>query len=166
MPAAGSEGVSSIQQEHWRLTLNPLRLQWHQERQSACFPATTEYQALVEASNYCALCVCRKSIAKTGPGFGYGFIVAWAFVMSFFTLLCGLIMEGFTQTVETQLTAGGVNRAEQPNAFAAVAVESRCAAAAADNLGDALPAALVRLMVIRHSQLSHAILHATLVAAR
>eukprot|EP00878_Enallax_costatus_P017896 GHUV01018809.1.p1 GENE.GHUV01018809.1~~GHUV01018809.1.p1 ORF type:complete len:214 (+),score=62.18 GHUV01018809.1:1049-1690(+) len=47
----------------------------------------------------------RKSIVKTGPGFGYGFIVAWAFVMSFFTLMCGLVMEGFTHTVETQLTA-------------------------------------------------------------
>ncbi|WIA23005.1 hypothetical protein OEZ86_009922 [Tetradesmus obliquus] len=46
----------------------------------------------------------RKSIAKTGAGFGYGFIVAWAFVMSFFNLLCGLILEGFKSTVETQLT--------------------------------------------------------------
>lgn len=48
----------------------------------------------------------RKSIAKSGPGFGYGFVVAWAFVMSFFSLMCGLIMQGFTGTVETQLTAG------------------------------------------------------------
>ena len=54
--------------------------------------------------------LCRKSIAKTGPGFRYGFIVAWAFVMSFFTLMCGLIMEGLTHTVETQLTAGEVDR--------------------------------------------------------
>eukprot|EP00879_Flechtneria_rotunda_P023321 GHRR01024670.1.p1 GENE.GHRR01024670.1~~GHRR01024670.1.p1 ORF type:complete len:190 (+),score=51.37 GHRR01024670.1:645-1214(+) len=47
----------------------------------------------------------RKSIAKTGPGFGYGFIVAWAFVLSFFILMCSLIMEGFSTTVERQLTA-------------------------------------------------------------
>lgn len=40
---------------------------------------------------------------KSGPGFGYGFIVAWAFVMSFFTLLCGLIIEGFKDVVVTQL---------------------------------------------------------------
>jgi hypothetical protein len=32
--------------------------------------------------------------------------VAWAFVMSFFNLLCGLILEGFRTTVETQLTTG------------------------------------------------------------
>jgi hypothetical protein len=53
------------------------------------------------------LAACRKSIAKTGAGFGYGFIVAWAFVMSFFNLLCGLILEGFRTAVETQLTTGG-----------------------------------------------------------
>lgn len=57
----------------------------------------------------------RKSIAKTGPGFGYGFIVAWAFVMSFFTLMCGLVMEGFTLTVETQLTAGESETAQHSN---------------------------------------------------
>eukprot|EP00877_Chromochloris_zofingiensis_P004026 jgi/Chrzof1/13624/Cz08g04170.t1 len=45
----------------------------------------------------------RKSMMKSGPGFGYGFIVAWAFVMSFFTLLCGLIIEGFKDVVVTQL---------------------------------------------------------------
>ena len=47
--------------------------------------------------------MCRKSINRTGPGFGYGFMVAWAFVMSFFTLLSGLILEGFQSTVSTQL---------------------------------------------------------------
>jgi hypothetical protein len=40
---------------------------------------------------------------KGGPGFGYGFIVAWAFVMSFFTLMCGLVVEGFKGVVTTQL---------------------------------------------------------------
>lgn len=50
----------------------------------------------------------RKSITRGGPGFGYGFLVAWAFVMTFFTLLCGLIMQGFTGTVETKLAAGAL----------------------------------------------------------
>lgn len=48
----------------------------------------------------------RKSIAKkAGAGFGYGFVVGWCFVMAFFTLMCGLVMQGFTSTVEGQLTA-------------------------------------------------------------
>lgn len=46
----------------------------------------------------------RKSLNKnTGPGFGYGFIVAWCFVLSFLTLLCGLVMQGFTSVVQEQL---------------------------------------------------------------
>lgn len=46
----------------------------------------------------------RKSVHKfQGPGFGYGFIVAWCFVLSFFTLLCGLVMEGFQPIVSDQL---------------------------------------------------------------
>lgn len=48
----------------------------------------------------------RKSIAKkAGAGFGYGFVVGWCFVMAFFSLMCGLVMQGFTSTVEHQLTA-------------------------------------------------------------
>jgi hypothetical protein len=46
-------------------------------------------------------------MTKGGPGFGYGFIVAWAFVMSFFCLLCGLILQGFADTVEDKLIAHG-----------------------------------------------------------
>mmetsp|Transcript_34639 Transcript_34639/g.62390 ORF Transcript_34639/g.62390 Transcript_34639/m.62390 type:complete len:218 (-) Transcript_34639:370-1023(-) len=45
----------------------------------------------------------RKSINKSGPGFGYGFIMAMCFVMAFFTLLCGLVTSGFTSTVQTEL---------------------------------------------------------------
>lgn len=52
---------------------------------------------------------CRKSIAKkAGAGFGYGFVVGWCFVMAFFTLMCGLVMQGFTSTVEGKLTEGEV----------------------------------------------------------
>ncbi|KAI8464151.1 MAG: hypothetical protein J3K34DRAFT_441378 [Monoraphidium minutum] len=49
------------------------------------------------------LVLVRRSIARTGPGFGYGFVVAWAFVMSFFTLMCGLILEGFKDVVSSEL---------------------------------------------------------------
>lgn len=46
----------------------------------------------------------RRSMVKMAtPGFGYGFIVAWAFVLSFLTLMCGLILEGFNDTVTTEL---------------------------------------------------------------
>jgi hypothetical protein len=37
---------------------------------------------------------------------GYGFVVGWCFVMAFFSLMCGLVMQGFTSTVEGKLTAG------------------------------------------------------------
>lgn len=37
----------------------------------------------------------RKSINRAGPGFGYGFIVAYAFCLSFFMLLCGLVLDCF-----------------------------------------------------------------------
>lgn len=33
-------------------------------------------------------------------------MVGWCFVMAFFSLMCGLVMQGFTSTVEHQLTAG------------------------------------------------------------
>lgn len=48
----------------------------------------------------------RKTVNQTGPSFGYGFIAAWCFVMSFFTLLCGLVMEGFKDVVSDQLEKG------------------------------------------------------------
>lgn len=40
----------------------------------------------------------RKSINRSGPGFGYGFIMAWSFVMAFYCLLCGLILDSFSTT--------------------------------------------------------------------
>lgn len=45
----------------------------------------------------------RKSINKSGPGFGYGFIMAWCFVMMFFMLLCGLVLDSFSGTVTESL---------------------------------------------------------------
>mmetsp|Transcript_16518 Transcript_16518/g.35726 ORF Transcript_16518/g.35726 Transcript_16518/m.35726 type:complete len:230 (-) Transcript_16518:301-990(-) len=42
----------------------------------------------------------RKSINKSGPGFGYGFIMAWSFVMAFYCLLCGLVLDSFTTNVD------------------------------------------------------------------
>ena len=45
----------------------------------------------------------RRSMVKTGPGFEYGAVLAWAFVMSFFTLMCGLILEGFKDVVSQEL---------------------------------------------------------------
>lgn len=35
-------------------------------------------------------------------------MVGWCFVMAFFTLMCGLVMQGFTSTVEGQLTEGAL----------------------------------------------------------
>ncbi|GFH27654.1 uncharacterized protein HaLaN_26015, partial [Haematococcus lacustris] len=37
----------------------------------------------------------RKSINRSGPSFGYGFVMAWCFVMAFFTFLCGLVLDSF-----------------------------------------------------------------------
>ncbi|KAG2443362.1 hypothetical protein HXX76_001723 [Chlamydomonas incerta] len=45
----------------------------------------------------------RKSVNRSGPGFGYGFIMAWCFVMSFFCLLCGLVTSGFYPIVQDVL---------------------------------------------------------------
>ncbi|GBF93754.1 hypothetical protein Rsub_06086 [Raphidocelis subcapitata] len=50
----------------------------------------------------CAILI-RKSIEKRGPGLGYGFIVAMCFTLAFFVLLCGLVLDGFRETVSTEL---------------------------------------------------------------
>jgi hypothetical protein len=47
----------------------------------------------------------RKSIDQRGPGFGYGFIVAMCFTLAFFSLLCGLVLDGFKDTVTSLLEA-------------------------------------------------------------
>ncbi|KAL6747760.1 hypothetical protein V8C86DRAFT_2899110 [Haematococcus lacustris] len=45
----------------------------------------------------------KKSVNRGGPGFGYGFMVAFAFSLSFFLLLCGLVLDGFRDEVRTRL---------------------------------------------------------------
>ena len=45
----------------------------------------------------------RKSIDKRGPGLGYGFVVAMCFTLSFFVLLCGLVLDGFSDVVKQEL---------------------------------------------------------------
>jgi hypothetical protein len=45
----------------------------------------------------------KKSINRSGPGFGYGFLVAFCFTLSFFCLLVGLIMDSFRDVVKTSL---------------------------------------------------------------
>lgn len=47
----------------------------------------------------------RKTVEKRGPGFGYGFLVAMCFTLAFFTLLCGLVLNGFSDVVSRQLAA-------------------------------------------------------------
>jgi hypothetical protein len=42
-------------------------------------------------------------LCRSGPGFGYGFIMAWCFVLSFFCFLCGLVTSGFYPVVTAQL---------------------------------------------------------------
>lgn len=46
---------------------------------------------------------CSKSIEKRGPGLGYGFVVAMCFTLAFFVLLCGLVLDGFKDVVNSEL---------------------------------------------------------------
>ncbi|KAL6755307.1 hypothetical protein V8C86DRAFT_2678901 [Haematococcus lacustris] len=45
----------------------------------------------------------RKSINRSGPSFGYGFVMAWCFVMAFFTFLCGLVLDSFGDVVKEHM---------------------------------------------------------------
>jgi len=47
----------------------------------------------------------KKTINRGGPGFGYGFLTSFCFTISFFSLLCGLVLESFSQTALDQLSA-------------------------------------------------------------
>eukprot|EP00798_Chlamydomonas_sp_ICE-L_P021616 gene21616-28616_t len=49
----------------------------------------------------------KKSINRAGPGFGYGFIVAFCFSLSSFLLLCGLVLDGFKKVVVDVLEQPG-----------------------------------------------------------
>jgi hypothetical protein len=42
-------------------------------------------------------------VNRAGAGFSYGFMVAFALALSFFLLLCGLVMDGFRPEVQTSL---------------------------------------------------------------
>jgi hypothetical protein len=57
------------------------------------------------------MCCHRKSVQKGGPGFGYGFVCAFCFTLAFFCLLCGLVLDGFKDTVKDHL---GVKRESVP----------------------------------------------------
>lgn len=46
----------------------------------------------------------RKSINRSGPGFGYGFIMSYAFTVAFLALLVALVLDGFQDVVDNQLT--------------------------------------------------------------
>lgn len=45
----------------------------------------------------------RKSVNRAGPGMGYGFVCAFCFCLAFFCLLCGLVLDGFSDVVRDQL---------------------------------------------------------------
>ncbi|EFJ43339.1 hypothetical protein VOLCADRAFT_106917 [Volvox carteri f. nagariensis] len=67
---------------------------------------------LVFGFNMFSCCILlKKSINRSGPGFGYGFMVAFCFTLAFFCLLVGLTMDGFKQTIrgalENDVTAWG-----------------------------------------------------------
>lgn len=44
----------------------------------------------------------KKSINRAGPGFSYGFLVAMTFVLAFFLLLSGLILDSFRPKVQSE----------------------------------------------------------------
>lgn len=84
----------------FRKLSNPL----HNTAWRAPIAATTLGGLMVLTFNVmsCAILI-KKSINKSGPGFGYGFIMAWCFVMAFFLLLCGLVTSGFYPVVQSYL---------------------------------------------------------------
>lgn len=62
---------------------------------------------LLYAALICLCCLqailIKKSVQRAGPGFGYGFVCAFCFTLAFFCLLCGLVLDGFKDTVQDQL---------------------------------------------------------------
>jgi hypothetical protein len=68
----------------------------------------------------------RKSMTTGPPGFMYGFVTAWALVLAFTTLLCGLVLEAFKSTVRDHVdpataTAAGAGAADAGGGSAAAA---------------------------------------------
>ncbi|GLC41916.1 hypothetical protein PLESTB_001047200 [Pleodorina starrii] len=61
---------------------------------------------LVFGFNMFSCCILvKKSVNRSGPGFGYGFMVAFCFTLAFFCLLVGLVMDSFRATVHDYLQA-------------------------------------------------------------
>ncbi|GIL62966.1 hypothetical protein Vafri_17133 [Volvox africanus] len=59
---------------------------------------------LVFGFNIFSCCILlKKSINRSGPGFGYGFMVAFCFTLAFFCLLVGLVMDSFRATIHNTL---------------------------------------------------------------
>ncbi|GLI62517.1 hypothetical protein VaNZ11_005173 [Volvox africanus] len=59
---------------------------------------------LVFGFNIFSCCILlKKSINRSGPGFGYGFMVAFCFTLAFFCLLVGLVMDSFKVTIHNTL---------------------------------------------------------------
>ena len=74
--------------------------------------------------SYGSIIIYRKSINRNGPSFGYGFIMAWSFVMAFYCLLCGLVLDSFSTTaLETNGNTGAYEACwlKVSNAIASVA---------------------------------------------
>mmetsp|Transcript_4537 Transcript_4537/g.7717 ORF Transcript_4537/g.7717 Transcript_4537/m.7717 type:complete len:333 (-) Transcript_4537:930-1928(-) len=74
----------------------------------------------------------KKSVNRAGPGFSYGFMVAFSFSLSFFLLLCGLVLDGFRHEVKQSLepqtyangtTYGGVSNWSTYNSQAFIGTE-------------------------------------------
>jgi hypothetical protein len=42
-------------------------------------------------------------LKRSGPGFAYGFITAMCFTLSFFVLMCALVLDGFRDVVSSEL---------------------------------------------------------------
>lgn len=55
----------------------------------------------------CGVLLRRSMVRSAAPGFGYGCMLAATFVLSFLTLLVGLVLEGFRGTVGGELMANG-----------------------------------------------------------
>lgn len=63
--------------------------------------ATALGAMLVFGFNMFSCCVLiKKSANRSGPGFGYGFLVAFCFTLAFFCLLVGLIMDSFQEPLK------------------------------------------------------------------
>ncbi|KXZ54155.1 hypothetical protein GPECTOR_5g253 [Gonium pectorale] len=59
---------------------------------------------LVFGFNMFSCCILlKKSVNRSGPGFGYGFMVAFCFTLAFFCLLVGLIMDSFRDVLRSSL---------------------------------------------------------------